>query len=88
MVCGRSTAAAGLMWLLLVTPAAAQTVGPADGGVQRNDQVTRTDPVSPHATETQPLGEPQAEPPARADDGFELPPSGCHYRENKLDLIV
>lgn len=88
MVCGRSTAAASLVWLLLVMPAAAQTVGPADGGVQRNDQVTRTEPVSPHATEAPPLQEHKAEPPARAEDDFELPPSGCRYRENKLDLIV
>jgi hypothetical protein len=89
MIPARSTAAAGLLFLLLITPAAAQTTGPADGGVHRNDPSARSAPLPPVAKETQPSREPRAEPPANADDGFELPPpAGCQYRDNKLDLIV
>ena len=84
----RATAAAGFLSLLLILPAAAQSTGPGDGGVQRNDQSLRTEPAPPAATEARPSREPKAEPPARADDSFDPPPAGCRYRENKLDLIV
>lgn len=88
MMSARSTAVAGLLGLLLVVPAAAQSTGPADSGVQRNDQSVRTEPPPSAPIETQGLRQPRAEPPARADDDFEPPPAGCRYRDNKLDLIV
>jgi hypothetical protein len=90
MMLARSTALAGLISLVLILPTTAQTTGPADSGVQRNDQAARTEQVPPATRESQPSRVPQVEPPARADDdGFELPPpAGCRYRENKLDLIV
>ena len=44
MMPARTTAAAVLLSLVLALPGAAQTTGPADGGVQRNDQSVRTDP--------------------------------------------
>lgn len=83
----RATAAAGLLSLLLVLPAVAQSIGPAEGGVQR-DQSARSEPAAPAAEEAQPSRDPQARPPARADDEFDPPPVGCRYRENKLDLLV
>ena len=88
MMPARSTAVAGLLGLLFIAPAAAQSTGPADSGVQRNDQSVRGEPPVPAPVEPQRLREPRVEPPARADDGFELPPAGCRYRDNKLDLIV
>lgn len=88
MMSARSIAAAGLLGVLLAVPAAAQSTGPADSGVQRNDQSVRGEPPPPAPAGSQRPREPRAEPPARADDGFELPPAGCRYRDNKLDLIV
>jgi hypothetical protein len=88
MMTARITAVAGLLSLVLVLPGAAQTTGPADGGVQRNDQSARTEPAPPVSREAPPAPERKAEPPARVEDEFELPPAGCRYRENKLDLIV
>lgn len=88
MTPARTIAAAGLLSLVLALPGAAQTTGPADGGVQRNDQSVRTEPAPSGPREFQPERERKAEPPARTDDEFELPPAGCRYRENKLDLIV
>jgi hypothetical protein len=90
----RSTAAAGLLAFILALPAAAQGIptqstGPADSGVQRDGQSLRNEPPPPMAKEMQPRELPQGEPPARADEGFELPPpAGCRYRDNKLDLVV
>ncbi|MFN3745194.1 MAG: hypothetical protein ACK4TL_10855 [Hyphomicrobiaceae bacterium] len=90
MMLARSTAVAGLLSLILILPATAQTTGPADGGVQRNDQATRTERAPPVDREPQPSRAPKPQPPAHADDdGFEPPPpAGCRYRENRLDLIV
>jgi hypothetical protein len=87
MTPARSIATAGLFSLILILPVTAQTTGPADG-IERNDQSVRTVPVPPAHRNTQPSPEPRTAPPARADDGFEPPPAGCQYRENKLDLIV
>jgi hypothetical protein len=84
----RSIAAAGLLSLLFIVPATAQTTGPAESGIERNDQSARTAPASPAQRNTQPLPEPKTAPPARADDDLDAPPAGCRYRENKLDLIV
>ncbi len=84
----RVTAAAGFISLLMVLPAAAQSTGPSDGGVQRNDQPVRSEPAPPAARDAQPSREPQVKPPAARADDFNLPPSGCQYRGNKLDLIV
>ena len=82
-------AAACLLVFALVGPAAGQSTGPADSGAQRSDQPTRAEPAPPPAAaETSRPPEPRREPPAHADDGFELPPAGCRYRENKLDLLV
>jgi hypothetical protein len=88
MMPARSTAVAGLLSLFFIVPATSQTTGPADSGIERNDQSVRTAPVPPAHRNTQPSPEPKTAPPARADDGFEPPPTGCQYRENKLDLIV
>jgi hypothetical protein len=89
MMPARITAAAGVLSLFLALPGAAQTTGPADGGVQRNDQSGRTDPAPSAPREVLPERERKAAPPARTtDDEFDLPPAGCRYRENKLDLIV
>jgi len=88
MMPARTTAAAVLLSLVLVLPGAAQTTGPAEGGAQRNDQSVRTEPAPPVSRKSQPQRERKAEPPARTDDEFDLPPTGCRYRENKLDLIV
>lgn len=88
MMSARTAAAAGLLGLVLALPAAAQTTGPADSGVQRNDQSVRTERAPPVARDAPPAPERKVEPPARSDDDFELPPAGCRYRENKLDLIV
>jgi len=94
MISLRSTAAAGLLALILALPAAAQGIptqntGPADSGVQRDDPSLRAEPVPPMAKEMRPRGKPEVEPPAHAEDGFELPPpDGCRYRDNKLDLLV
>ncbi len=87
MMSARIAVAAGLLGLVLTLPGAAQTTGPADGGVQRNDQSVRTDPP-PVGREAAPGRERKREPPARADDEFDLPPAGCRDRGNKLDLIV
>ena len=87
MMPARSTAAAGLLSLLLILPATAQTTGPADSGIERNDQSVRTAPPPAHRN-ARPSPEPKAAPPARADEEVETPPAGCQYRENKLDLIV
>jgi hypothetical protein len=83
----RVTAAAGFISFLMVLPALGQSTGPADGGVQRNDQSVRSEPAPPAARDAQPSREPQAKPPARADE-FDPPPSGCQFRGNKLDLLV
>ena len=88
MMSVRTIAAAGLLGFVLTLPVGAQTTGPADGGVQRNDQSVRTEPPPPASREVPPPVERKAVPPARADDEFELPPAGCRYRDNKLDLIV
>jgi hypothetical protein len=88
MMSARSTAAAVLLAFVLVPPAGAQSTGPADSGVQRNDQSVRPETPPPAVGEPQRLREPGAEPPARADDSFDPPPAGCRYRDNKLDLIV
>jgi hypothetical protein len=88
MMPARTIAAAGLLSLALVLPGAAQTTGPADDGVQRNDQSVRTESASPPVREAPAERGRKAEPPARTDDDFDLPPAGCRYRENKLDLIV
>ena len=89
MMPARTAVAAGLFSLVLALPGAAQTTGPADSGLQRNDQSVRTAPAAPPATrEVAPDRERKAEPPARTDDEFDLPPAGCRDRGNKLDLIV
>lgn len=92
MMPARTIAVAGLLSLVLVLPnatrTAAQNTGPEDGGVQRNDQSGRIEATPPAVREAPPLREPKVEPPARTDDDFELPPAGCRYRGNKLDLIV
>lgn len=89
MMPARTIVAAGLLTLVLALPGAAQTTGPADGGAQRNDQFLRgPEPAPPVTRATPPAGELKADPPARADDEFALPPAGCRFRENKLDLIV
>ena len=91
----RSTTVAGLLALILALPAAAQSTltqstGPVDSGVQRDGPSRRTEPPPPPiAKEMRPRRQPQVEPPARAEDDFELPPpAGCRYRDNKLDLLV
>jgi hypothetical protein len=85
----RSTAAAGLLYLVCILPALAQTTGPGDSGTQNSDQVERAEPANPSPGRIHPPRDSRGEPPARADDGFELPPpTGCRFRENKLDLIV
>lgn len=90
----RSTAAAGLLAIILALPAAAQSIpaqgtGPADSGVQREGISPRTEPPPPMAKEIRPRGQPKVEPPAHADDEFAVPPpAGCRYRDNKLDLLV
>lgn len=88
MMLARTIVAAGLLSLVLVLPGAAQTTGPADGGAQRNDQSVRTEPKPPVVRKSPVESERKADPPARMDDDFDLPPAGCRYRENKLDLLV
>ena len=89
MMPARSIAVAGLLSFLLILPATAQTTGPADSGIERNDQPERTVPMPPARGNAQPFPEPKTAPPARADDEIDAaPPAGCRYRENKLDLIV
>jgi len=70
-------------------PASAQTTGPSEGGTQNSDQAEQAVPAPPAAGRIQSPRDSREEPPARADDGFELPPpTGCRFQENKLDLIV
>lgn len=88
MMPARTIAAVVFLSLALALPGAAQTTGPADGGVQRNDQSVRAKPAPPAVRKAPAERGRKTEPPARTDDDFDLPPAGCRYRENKLDLIV
>src|SRR5690606_11145046 len=64
MTSARAAAAAGFVSVNLALPGAAETTGPADGGVPRNAQSVRSEPVPPCFRDAPPARERKADPPA------------------------